>query len=171
MNFSRIALAALVLSTLGAAHAQSSETGLTRDQARTELALAQRQGDVLATGDLGRTLREINPGRYPTPQAAPTVTRAQVLAELQEARRNGELAVGDTGLTQRDIAPRNFPPLAVAQGETRAHVRAELAEAQRTGDIVANNETGEKLNERFPQRYAKALRDMGAIPVTVADGK
>lgn len=171
MNISRIVVAALVLSTLGAAHAQSSRTGLTRDQVRAELAEAQRQGDLLATGDLGRTLREISPDRYPAPQAAAGLTRAQVVAQLEEARRNGELLVGDSGLTQHDIAPQNFPPRAVAQGKTRAQVRAELAEAQRTGDIVANNETGEKLNEQFPQRYAKVLRGTTDMRVSIADGK
>ena len=172
MNISRIVAAALLLSTLGvAAHAQSSETGLTRDQVRAELAQAQRQGDLPAAGDLGRTLREVSPDRYPAPQAAAGLTRAQVRAELAQARSNGELLVGDTGLTQHDIAPQNFPRRAVAQGKTRAQVRAELAEAQRTGDIVANNETGEKLNEQFPQRYAKVLGGTTDMRVSIADGK
>jgi hypothetical protein len=169
MNPSRIAFAALVLSTLGAAHAQSSQTHLTRDQVRAELAEAQRQGD-LATGDLGQTLREISPSRYPAPQVAAALTRAQVVAQLEDARRNGELPVGDTGLSQYDIAPKNFPSHAAAQGKTRAQVRAEFAEAQRTGDIVANNETGEKLSQLFPQRYAKVLRDTTDMRVSVAGG-
>jgi hypothetical protein len=172
MNITRIVAAALVLSTLGAAaHAQSSLTGLTRDQVRAELADAQRQGDLPATGDLGRTLREASPDRYPASQAAAGLTRAQVRAELAQARRNGELLVGDTGLTQHDIAPQNFPSRALAQGTTRAQVRAELAEARRTGDLVADNEVGEKLNELYPQRYAKVLHDSTAMRVSMADGK
>jgi hypothetical protein len=170
MNISRIAIAALVLSTLGAAHAQSTESSLTREQVRTELAEARSQGTLPAIGDLGRSLREISPGRYPAPQAAVGPTRAQVIAQTEEARRNGDLLVGDTGLTQRDITPRNYAPRFVAQGKTRAQVRAELAEAQRTGDIVANNETGEKLNELYPQRYAKALRGTTDMHVAVANG-
>jgi hypothetical protein len=41
--------------------------------------------------------------------------------------------------------------------KTREQVRAELLEAQRTGDIMADGETGKKLNEVFPNAYpAKA---------------
>ena len=36
---------------------------------------------------------------------------------------------------------------------TREQVRAEFAEAVRTGDIMSNK-GGQKLNERFPARYA-----------------
>ena len=36
---------------------------------------------------------------------------------------------------------------------TREQVEAELAEAIRTGEIVANGETGQKLNEIYPKRY------------------
>jgi hypothetical protein len=153
MTFSRIAAAAL-LSALGfAAHAQDAQ-GLTRAQVRAELAQAQRTGDIQASGDLGRTLREVSPDRYPAAPASAALTRGDVAAQLQEARRNGELAVGDTGLTQYDIAPQNFPSHAAAQGKTRGQVRAELADAVRTGDIIANNETGERMNELYPERYA-----------------
>ena len=41
---------------------------------------------------------------------------------------------------------------------TREQVRAELREAQRTGNIVAGGESGQKLNELYPNRYpAKAM--------------
>ncbi|MBA4178433.1 MAG: hypothetical protein C0505_18020 [Leptothrix sp. (in: Bacteria)] len=36
---------------------------------------------------------------------------------------------------------------------TREQVKAEFAEAVRTGDIMSNK-SGQKLNERFPDRYA-----------------
>lgn len=36
---------------------------------------------------------------------------------------------------------------------TRAEVKAELAEALRTGDLLADSETGLKLNELYPSRY------------------
>ncbi len=47
------------------------------------------------------------------------------------------------------------PTLAADSGmpKTRAEVRQELEEAKRTGDIPANDESGLKLNEEFPQRY------------------
>jgi hypothetical protein len=38
-------------------------------------------------------------------------------------------------------------------GKTREQVKAELAEAIRTGNILANDESGRKLNEVFPSRY------------------
>jgi len=37
---------------------------------------------------------------------------------------------------------------------SREAVQADLRQAQRTGDIVANGETGAKLNELFPASYA-----------------
>jgi predicted RNase H-like HicB family nuclease len=44
----------------------------------------------------------------------------------------------------------------VAQGKTRATVQAELQAVQRSGDIVADGETGQKLNELYPHRYPAA---------------
>ena len=40
-----------------------------------------------------------------------------------------------------------------AGAKTREEVRAELIEAQRIGDIMADGETGKKLNELYPHRY------------------
>ncbi|MDO9216071.1 MAG: DUF4148 domain-containing protein [Lacisediminimonas sp.] len=41
--------------------------------------------------------------------------------------------------------------------KTTGQVRAELLEAQRTGDIVADGNSGQKLNELYPSQYpAKA---------------
>jgi hypothetical protein len=37
--------------------------------------------------------------------------------------------------------------------KTRAEVLQELEDAQRTGEIPANDESGLKLNEEYPQRY------------------
>ncbi len=39
-------------------------------------------------------------------------------------------------------------------GMTREQVKAELAEAIRTGDVLAPGDSGMKLNELYPQRYA-----------------
>ena len=151
MNLSRIGSAVLLLAAFSTA--VEAHEGKTRDQVRAELAAAQRDGDVLAPGDSGLTLRELYPNRYPARQPAAAKTRAEVVAELQEARRTGDIVVGDIGLTQYEINPRNFPARAVAQGKTREQVRAEFAEAVRSGDIVANGETGQTLRELYPQRY------------------
>lgn len=156
MNFSRVGVGVAVM-LLTAFSAVDAQEGKTRDQVRAELAAAQRDGDLLAPGDSGLTLRELYPSRYPARQAAAVKTRAEVVDELQEARRNGDIVVGDTGLTQYEINPRNFPVRAVAQGKTREQVRAELAEAIRSGDIVANGETGKTLRQLYPQRYAPAI--------------
>ena len=40
---------------------------------------------------------------------------------------------------------------------TREQVRAELAEAVRTGDMLADGDSGLKLNEEFPQRYPAVI--------------
>ncbi|MEO8121080.1 MAG: DUF4148 domain-containing protein [Rhodoferax sp.] len=44
---------------------------------------------------------------------------------------------------------------------TREQVTAELAEAVRTGDIVADGESGLKLNELYPSRYPAKLVQAG----------
>jgi hypothetical protein len=48
-----------------------------------------------------------------------------------------------------------YPAKAVAQGVTRQQVKAELMDAIRTGNIIADVETGKKLNEIYPQRYSR----------------
>ena len=45
--------------------------------------------------------------------------------------------------------------------KTREQVRAELREAQRTGDIVADGETGQKLNQLYPNRYPATATAQG----------
>jgi hypothetical protein len=46
-------------------------------------------------------------------------------------------------------------------GLTRAQVMAELADARASGDLIGNGETGMKLNELFPGRYAKKVTEPG----------
>jgi hypothetical protein len=48
-----------------------------------------------------------------------------------------------------------------SEPKTRDQVRAELLEAQRTGDIMADGETGKKLNEVFPGAYPAKLGTAG----------
>ena len=56
------------------------------------------------------------------------------------------------------LAAGNALAADAAAPKTRDQVRAELAEAQRTGDIVANGNSGKKLNELYPSQYpAKAV--------------
>ena len=44
----------------------------------------------------------------------------------------------------------------MASGKTRAEVNAETLAAIRSGDMFAAGEGTMKLNEEYPQRYAKA---------------
>jgi len=44
----------------------------------------------------------------------------------------------------------------VALGKTRAQVKAETREAIATGDMFASGEGQARLNEQYPQRYARA---------------
>jgi hypothetical protein len=54
--------------------------------------------------------REVNPGRYPAKPSGPTKTRAQVKAELEEAKRLGNIpADGETGMTMREKYPNRYP--------------------------------------------------------------
>lgn len=52
-----------------------------------------------------------------------------------------------------EYAAENYVAAAATAGKTRDQVRAELTQAKRTGDIVANYETGAKLNELTPGTY------------------
>ncbi|MBK7000122.1 MAG: DUF4148 domain-containing protein [Rhodoferax sp.] len=85
-------------------------------------------------------------------------TRAQVVAELEEAQRTGDIVLPGTpgGRKLNELYPERYPAKAVPPGKTRAQVIAELEEAQRTGDIVVSgNVGGRKLNELYPDRYPK----------------
>ena len=79
-------------------------------------------------------------------------TRAQVRAELEEARRSGNIiGAGEAGVPLNQLFPSEYP--AVGPTKTRAEVVEELAEARRSGDMLANGESGETLNEVYPQLY------------------
>lgn len=86
---------------------------------------------------------------------AHAISREQVRMELADAIRSGDVATGESSLSRRELFPQRYPaPAAAAMGKTRAQVQAELAEAIRTGDLVANGETGLKLNQLQPSLYA-----------------
>lgn len=44
-----------------------------------------------------------------------------------------------------------------ATAKTREQVRAELLEAQRTGDVMADGESGMKLNELYPRNFQSSV--------------
>lgn len=151
MKSTSIASVILLLCAFGAnANAQPK----TKEQVRNELAEAIRSGDI-ATGESSLSLRELYPQRYPAVMAVGK-TRAQVMAELAEAIRNGDVAFGESSLTLRELHAQRYPMATLVTGKTREQVRTELAEAIRTGDVIANGESGLKLNELYPSHYAKA---------------
>jgi ribosomal protein L30E len=73
-------------------------------------------------------------------------TRAQVVAELEEAIKSGDVITGDLGLKRNEVAPASYAAKIQLPGKSREQVRAELADALRTGDIVTG-EQGLKRNE------------------------
>lgn len=88
----------------------------------------------------------------------PTIskTRAQVLAELAEAKRTGDIVWTYGGTTKKlnEFFPNDYPPKPTSPGLTREQVLAELEEAKRTGEMVwTYGGTTKKLNEFFPNEY------------------
>ena len=149
MNHPRKLTLVLLLSALaGAASAQE----VTRAQVESETAAAQRNGDMLAPGELGLTERQLRPDLYPS---APVVgkTREQVEAETLAAKRAGTL-VEASGLRDKDVTPGMYPPDPKVTGKTRAEVEAELATAIRDGDMMAPGESGLTENQLQPDVYA-----------------
>jgi hypothetical protein len=156
MNTTRNAVALMLFAAFaGSACAQSEKT---RAQVKAELAEAIRSGDMIAPGDSGLRMNELNPQRYPRAAQGPSLSRARVKAELAEANRTGDIvAAGESGLRLNERYPERYPaPAVFAQAKTRAEVKEELAEAIRSGDMVPAGEGGLRLNEEFPRRYAKA---------------
>ena len=100
-------------------------------------------------------------------------TRAQVQAELLQARATGDITAPDqlsidytsrTGAKMNEIFPARYAASAAAapaSTKSRAAVIAEMAEAKRTGNVMAPTQTSldyasygtAKLNEIFPSRY------------------
>jgi len=155
----------LALALGGAAHAQA---GKTRAEVARELAEARISGEMIAPGELGLTLRERHPERYP-PAATSTRTRAEVQAELAEARRTGEIvASGELGLLLDERNPLAYPPKSVS-GLTRAEVVADLREAQRTGDVLATGDLGLRLREQYPGRHLEAMQPAATAAMPMHD--
>jgi Domain of unknown function (DUF4148) len=156
----RSASALFLAAALGAA--AHADPGMTRTQVKEDLAEAIRTGNMLAPGESGLTLRELDPRRYPAAASPQVKSRAQVRTELADAIRSGDVMANDeSGLKVNEEHPRNYPAQVAAAAKTRAEVKVELSEAIRTGDMLANDESGLMLNEEHPQRYAAAHPTQG----------
>lgn len=145
----KLTLVLLLAGLAGAASAQQE----TRAQVESELAAAQRNGDMMAPGELGMTERQLRPDLYPS---APVVgkTRAQVEAETLAARRAGTLLEA-SGLREKDVAPGMYPADPKVAGKSRAEVQAELAMAMRDGDMLVPGDSGLTEAQLEPQVYAQ----------------
>ena len=89
-------------------------------------------------------------------QAHTPLTRADVIAQYEEAARTGDLvAPGDSGLKLNELYPDRYPKAQVPIGLTRAQVVEELQAAVRSGDVLAGGDSGLKLNELYPLRYPR----------------
>ena len=107
---------ALAVATFSHAWAQDSAGSKTREEVRAELFEAQRSGDIMAGGETGKLLNEINPSAYPAKPAAQGLTRAQVMAELAEAQRRGDIiAGGDSARTLKEVFPGAYSGKTVAR--------------------------------------------------------
>ena len=92
-----------------AAFGSTAQAQMTREQVKAELAEAIRTGDMLAGGESGLKLNELNPGRYPARPAVGGKTREQVKAELAEAIRTGDMAAsGESGLMLYEMFPERY---------------------------------------------------------------
>jgi hypothetical protein len=82
---------------------------MTRLQVKANLADAIRDGDLIAAGESGQSLRELSPGRYPAPSMVAGRTRQQVRQELAEAIRTGDIiSAGESGQTLREQYPQRY---------------------------------------------------------------
>lgn len=93
-------------------------------------------------------------GQFAT-QVHSDLTRAQVEAQVLQARKDGTLSVPGNLFTYRDVTPGAYPPKPqAAAGKSRAEVEAELAQAIHHGDMLANGESGLTERQLNPSYYA-----------------
>ena len=101
---------ALVIASLfsGPAIASASNSPVTRDQVKAELAEAIRTGNV-SSSESGLKLNELYPHRYPAKQLVASKSREQVKAELAEAIRTGNVSSNESGLQRNELYPNRYP--------------------------------------------------------------
>ena len=178
-----LAISTLIAGQAFAADTSSADIGKTRAQVQAELVQARATGDITAPDQLsiaytsrtGAKMNEIFPARYAAVAPVSTKTRADVIAELAEARRTGDIMASTettinfgntTAAKLNEVFPSRYPAVAAAPTKTRAEVRTELAEAQRTGDLPAGNleslvytgVPGQKLKDVYPTQYPVKAR-------------
>jgi len=145
MKAQRLSVIALSFAALvaGNAFAADPSAAKTREQVRAELAEARATGNIIANSEVHLTERELFPGRYEqatapvAAKAAPAAaavtsgkTRAEVLAELAEARRTGDIiANSEVSITERDLFPGRYAAQDTLQAGQPASSTAQAADA------------------------------------------
>jgi hypothetical protein len=83
------------------------------------------------------------------------------------------MSYGEIGLTERELHLGRYRAQPAAEGKSREQARAELAMAIRDGELEAPGDSGKKLNELFPQRYANraASAPQGVDYAATASGR
>jgi predicted RNase H-like HicB family nuclease len=80
------------------------------------------------------TLATLSAGQALAADPGMPKTRAEVLQELEEAKRTGDIPANDeSGLKLNEEFPQRYPPQETRPGNTREQVRKELEQAQRMG--------------------------------------
>ena len=80
------------------------------------------------------------------------LTRAQVLADMSAAQRNGTIIDTRSSLPRNLLQPQQYPAQPQAAGKTRAQVLAELEQARANGELV-EGEAGMRQNQLRPDLY------------------
>ena len=144
MNRTIFSSITLAVAALAAGNAMAADK--TVADVQSELAQAQRSGDIfinVSSGELnGKKLNQVYAGQYPAAAAVTGKSRAEVAAELAQAQRSGDIFINVSsgelnGKKLNQVYPAQFAANnQTASGKTREQVAAELAQAQRSGDIV-----------------------------------
>lgn len=153
----KILFAATLAASLASSLALADEAPLSRAQVKAELAQATANG-TLSRSDYDFDVAQRN--------AVSTKSRAQVLAELADAKRANPLLVGESARS------RTYNPFGTALLEpsavSRTEVKAEVLQAQRNGtlqhsDYDANRPLGMR---RVASVQAEPVLAQSAAPTT-----
>ncbi len=87
-----------------------------------------------------------------SPASAPGLSRAEVKAELDAARKDGVIPLNEEGEMPRDLDPKAFPPKTAQPPATRAEVKSELSAARKAGDLPVGDE-GKTARDINPSAY------------------
>ena len=102
--------------------------GKSRAQVKSELAEAQRNGEMIANGELGLRDKDMEPSLYPRDPVVAGKTREEVKAETMLAIRDGDmLAPGETGMTEYQMHPQYYAHQRAIDSATRLAHQKEAA--------------------------------------------